>query len=260
MATNAKAKKPTAKAKSTSTKKTSNKTTSAKTPETPKTTAKTTTKTTTTKPAASPAKKSNKNNLWKIILGILGALLIVGLATWGIVSLINSSKVDPAMVVETGKGEKIETGFITVDDANFRIKVPTRFKKLDADQLKEDYGEDAPNVAYTDINDNEVAITISLTGETFKNDQIKDYLDTMKTVLGVGGATVHGTDYYTVENHNVGTIDLTLKSGNESVFSRMMFFTDNDKLVIVTFNCEDKLKDEWKNVGDFIFKSLEFKK
>ena len=44
----------------------------------------------------------------------------------------------------------------------------------------------------------------------------------------------------------------------EKIENYLTHFSYEDKLVIITFNCTEALRDEWENVGDFIIDSLFF--
>lgn len=217
----------------------------------------------TTKKSSVTAKNTTKkSNLWKVILGILGVLLLAGLATFLIISAVNKGN-ENSLVVENGKGEKVETAYANFNEGKFRLKIPTSFKSLDSNKIKEEYGENAPNVIYVnnDASDQKADVTVSITNskEAFSNDQVKTYLETMKSIFKVGADSID-SNYYEVDGHNVGTLKFTVKSDGEGVYTYMMFFSVDDKLNLVTFSCDDKVSSEWKPVGDFIIKSLEFAK
>lgn len=226
-------------------------------PKTQKTTTASTTSKSVTSTNNSPAK-----NIWKIIVGIVLLLAAAVVATFIVVSVIDKNEANE-LVVKNGNGDKIETSYVDFNNNKYRLKIPTSFKTLDSDKIKEEYGENAPNVIYTDnaADENKANATISVTysTETFKNDQVEQYLETMKSIFKVGADSIE-SGYYDVDGHNVGTLKFTVKSNDEGVYNYMMFFSVDDKLNLVTFSCNDKVANEWKPVGDFVIKSLTFNK
>ncbi len=72
-------------------------------------------------------------------------------------------------------------------------------------------------------------------------------------------SNVLSTDFYEVDNHNIGKIKLINTGSDTTIYNNMIFFSYNDNLTILTFNCTTELQDEWQKVGDFIIDSLFFK-
>lgn len=207
--------------------------------------------TTTTTTKAQPAKKGN---FAKVVLWIISLLAIAAVVTTVVVCFINKS--DNSAYVETSKGEKIETAYVSFNDDKFRLKIPVSYKTLSEAEIKSKYGSEAPDVVYTNDNDT-VNIAISTTENNLSNEQIEEYLKAMKSILGLGGELL-GDDHYEVGDHNVATIQLDTKSNEGSYYNNMMFFSVDGKLAIVTFNCTSDLKEEYEPVGKFIIKSLAF--
>lgn len=164
-------------------------------------------------------------------------------------------KRDESLIVETGRGNKIETEYLHIDD-KFYLKIPKEFSQLDDEIISEKYGGDVPDIVFSNEEIN-VNIAISLTENPMQNSQIEEYKDFMVSLFKGYGEIV-STDYYNVADHHVGQIKLISDAVDTQVYNHMIFFSYNDKLVIVTFNCTLKLKDEWETVGDFIIDSLLF--
>lgn len=214
-------------------------------------------KATTARPETTTAtnQPAKKKNFAKVILWIISLLALAAVLTAIIVCVVNKNN-DSSLTVETGKGNKIETVYVGLNDNKFRLKVPKDYKVLSDKEIKDKYGSEAPNVVYASPDD-KINVVIKTTQNALSNDQIKEYLDTMKSILGLGGEVID-TDYYQVDNYNVGTIRLTSNSAEGNYYNHMMFFSQDGKLVIVTFNCPKDLREEYEPVGNFIIKSLNF--
>ena len=100
-------------------------------------------------------------------------------------------------------------------------------------------------------------MAVSLTDDKMSNAQIKSYKEAMENLLKNNSGII---SLYEVSGHNIGKIKLISNAQDTSIYNNMIFFSYNDKLVIVTFNCTTELQKEWQSVGDFIIDSLFFKK
>lgn len=207
---------------------------------------------TTTSSSHAPTHKDNK--FIAIVITVLSIIAVVTAVTIIAVSCTNNA----SLVVENGKGDKITTAYRGFNDNQFRIKIPVDFTELDQKAITEKYGNEAPNYVYADTN-NDVNITVKLTDNNLGNDQIEEYLNTVKTIFNASGNVIT-TDYYKVDDYNVATIQLTSESTIGNFYNHMMFFSQNDKLIIVSFNCPADQRDNWQKVGEFIIKSLNFQK
>ncbi len=219
----------------------------------------------TTKPArttsnTTSAKAKKPGEAGRIIACIIGAIAFIALVSIVIVMVVNSmnNKGDSSLVVEDGEGNKIKTQYVAFNDNGFRIKVPTDFHALNDAEIKAKYPNESPSVVYAN-QDNTVNIAISPSDSALTNDQIKTYLDTMKSIFAVSGEVLK-TDYYTQGKYNIATIQLVSKANDGSYYNSMAFFSQDDKLVIVTFNCPDTQREQWQSVSDFVIKSLDFMK
>lgn len=101
-------------------------------------------------------------------------------------------------------------------------------------------------------------MAVSLTDDKMSNAQIKSYKEAMEILLK-NNSEIISSDLYEVSGHNIGKIKLISNAQDTSIYNNMIFFSYNDKLVIVTFNCTTELQKEWQSVGDFIIDSLFFK-
>ncbi len=256
----------TIKTKTTSTKKapakTADKTIVSKTAKSTKAPAKATKKTTvkTTKASSASARPTpqKKCNICKIIFSIIVAVALVAVATWAIACVINKTS-NENITVENGNGDKVSMKYASLKDYKYHVLVPSNFKELSAEEIKADYGTtEPPELVYADTN-NTVNIAFSAPNGALSNDQVKEYLNTMKTILSTG-MEVLGTSTYDVDGHTIGVIKLISEVENQKIYNQMAFFSYEDKLTVITFNCKDNVRPEWEKVGDEIIKSIKFTK
>jgi len=172
-------------------------------------------------------------------------------------NLEKESKKLSTLTVKTKSGTEIETNYTHVDDYKFYIKIPTSFRQLSYEETLKKYSGNVPGVVFSN-EDMTINVAISITEDDMKNSAIKEYINYMENLLKSNSEIIK-TDYYEVDKHNVGLIKLVTKAQDTNIYNNMICFSNNDKLVIVTFNCTEELKEEWQEVGDFIIESLFFK-
>lgn len=215
------------------------------------------TKTTTTKTASAKPATKKECNICKVIFAIIVAIAVVAVATWAIICVVNKS--NDTVMVENGKGDKVSMKYVSLEDYKYRVLVPTDFKELSAEEIKADYGTtEAPELVYSDA-DNTVNIAFSAPNGTLANSQIKEYLNTMKTILSTG-MNVLSSETYEVDDHTIGVIRLVSDFEGVEIYNQMAFFSYENKLTIITFNCKGGARTEWEKVGDEIIKSINFTK
>lgn len=206
--------------------------------------------------------KDNKKII-KTVFGIVCVLIIIVCIIIQIViknedkKLKKESQKYETLISETSSGNKIETEYTHIEDEKFYIKVPKNFKQLDYETIIRKYNGDVPNVVFSN-DETTINVAISLTENQMRDNKIKEYKEYMEKILK-NQSEILETNYYNVDNHNIGQIKLISNATDTKIYNNMIFFSYNDKLVIITFNCTENLKDEWKNVGDFIIDSLFFK-
>lgn len=161
------------------------------------------------------------------------------------------------LTVKTKSGTEIKTSYTHVDENKFYIKVPNDFRQLSYEETLKKYSGNVPGVVFSN-DDMTINIAISITDDNMKNSAIKEYINYMENLLKSNSEIIK-TDYYEVDKHNVGLIKLITKAEDTNIYNNMICFSNNDKLVIVTFNCTEELREEWQEVGDFIIESLFFK-
>lgn len=205
------------------------------------------------KPAAKPVpkKKYSKGCVIAFIIGVIAAAALVGIVIYALAD--NIKKNDSSMIVEDGDGAKVSTAYVTFHDDSFKLKVPIEFKQLDASTV------DSAEAVYQSRDGKTDFVVATDDSAKIANDQIETYLNTMKSVFAAAG-TVLKTEYYQQGDHNIGRMQVAIKSGNESYYEDMVFFSQDGQLVLLTFSCEDAERTKWQPVSDYIIKSLEFLK
>lgn len=205
----------------------------------------------------------NKKKLATTIFGVICVIVVLVCIVIQVViakkdkDLVKESEKYKTMIAETKSGKKIETEYIHVDDCKFYIKIPKNFKKLNYEEITNKYNGNVPNIVFSN-DELTINIAISVTDNKMADTEIKAYQEYIEDLLKSNNEIME-TKNYQVDNHNIGKIRLISKTTNTNIYNNMIFFSYQGKLVIITFNCKEELKEEWKSVGDFIIDSLFFK-
>lgn len=216
---------------------------------------KTTTKSSTAKTTSATAHKSGAS---KGILITIIIIAIIAVVAGVVVCVINGcTKNDETVMIENGKGDEIESKYVSLEGYKYRVLVPTNFKQLTAEEIAEGYGTtEAPELVFSN-DDNTVNVAFSKPNNALKNDEIKEYLDAMKTILGTSMEVI-SADMVEKDGHNVGVLKVMSELDDEKIYNEMAFFSYDDKLAIITFNCRDDIREEWEKVGNSIIDSIKF--
>lgn len=210
--------------------------------------------------------KSTNNFPWKVIIGIIVAAVIIAGVIFCIIQLTskkdenNDKKADDNTsvtkeVLENGKGKKLDAKYVSLDGYNYKLLAPTDFTVMSAEQIAEDYGEsDAPDLVLTN-KENTVNLALSKPENSLSDDQIQEYLDTIKAIFELS-ADVISSDTREINGHKVGEIKLITDYTDEDIYNHMAFFSYNGKLAIISFNCLNNMRDEWGKVGEEMINSL----
>lgn len=217
-----------------------------------------------TTPSTKPTTKNNKKPNWGIIAGIIAAVVIVVVIIIVVICMVNgkkddqsnadtgNNKTETSLVTETGKGDKIDMKYVSLDGESFSVQVPSNFRKLSASEIASSYDDDELTTVYSD-EDNTVNIALSTSDTELKNSDIKEYLDVMEEYMAEY-SDVLSAKSFEVDGHTIGSLEIL----SEGIYNHMTFFSYKGNLAIVTFNCEEDLRDEWEKVGDYIIDSLKF--
>lgn len=204
----------------------------------------------------------NKKRVGLIIFSVICVIFIVICIVIQIIVKSDMKKLDKeaekyeTMITETRSGEQIETEYIYIGQDKFFVKVPTTFIQLDSEMINKKYQGDVPDVVFS-TEDTKINIAINKTNVTMKNNEVLQYRLEFEKIYQ-DRAEILDTDYYEVDGHNVGKIRMISQAVDTKIYNNSLFFSYDDKLVIVTFNCTEDLKDEWEEVGNFIIDSLFF--
>lgn len=239
------------------------KTVPAKKPATkpaPKTTTKSTS-TKTTKTAKHEAKK--QGGIGRAIACIIGVIAAIALVVIAIIAIVNgiNNKNENSLVVKTDSGEQITTEYRDFNDGGFRLKVPTSFKTMTAEEIKNEYKEDV-DTKYSTVytrEDKSALMMIDTGTEAMSNDQIEKQLESMKYVLELAGETTK-TNFYQNGDYNIGVLEFSNEVDNVKRNIALLFFSQNEKLVTVQFSYKTTDYDRWAKVSEFVLKSLKFNK
>ncbi|MEJ8547422.1 hypothetical protein [Brevibacillus borstelensis] len=151
--------------------------------------------------------------------------------------------------------DKLEAKKVLSDKVE--ILIPKGFDIMSEEMAKVKYpGENRPTLIYTDA-DGSVNLAFNHTPTPVQDSQIKELKDQMKQVFeqGYPDATWYKDEVTQINGKNVGVFELLTPAADTKVYN-LIFFTELDgKLLMMTFNCTDKLMDEWKPLAQQILQS-----
>lgn len=223
-------------------------------PKETKTVQTTTTKPNTVKAPVVAQKHSVSKGLLIAIITIAIVAVVAGVVTCVVSGCMNKNE---TVMIENGKGEQVESKYASLEGYKYSVLVPTSFKTLTAEEIAKDYGtSEAPELVYAN-EENTVNVAFSKPNNSLKNDEVKEYLDAMKTILNTS-MDVISAESVEKDGHTVGVLKVVSELDDEKIYNEMAFFSYEDKLAIVTFNCRDKVRSEWEKVGNSIIDSLKF--
>lgn len=158
--------------------------------------------------------------------------------------------------LKTSNGTKVEFEYKNFVD--YSIKVPKSLDIMDEETINIKYPyERAPKIVYTN---EETSINLALQNQddNMTNEQIPKYTRTMQKMFETMGE-VKSVDFFVRDAHKVGEIKFISQAVDTKIFNHMIFFSVDDKLEIVSFNCVIDYQEEWEIVSDLIINSIKFK-
>jgi len=203
----------------------------------------------------------NKKIVTYMLIGI-SIIILLGCLITQIIIKNDTKKLDKekekfeTLVAKTKSGTEIETNYTHIDDQDFYIKVPLEFKQLEKETINQKYQGNVPNIVFSN-KETTINVVISTTKDEMKNEQIPAFKDQMEKTLKNQGEILEAKTYQ-IDNHNIGAIKVITNAKDTKIYNDMLFFSYHDKLVIISFNCTEELKEEYKPIGDFITSSLFF--
>ena len=160
------------------------------------------------------------------------------------------------LVAETSDGERIETEYTRIDDDKFFFKVPVNFVRWDDETIMKKYSGNVPDIVFSN-EETTVNLILSFTEDIIANDQIEAYKNSAEITFTEIGEIIE-SDCYEVDGHNVGRIKVITPAADTDIYNDMIFFSYDDELIVLSFNCISELSEKWRSVGDFLIDSLFF--
>ncbi len=200
----------------------------------------------------------------EIILGVIGIIVIVVVAFFlaniihdnHIKSINKQEEIKQEEVEE--KEEKIEVDGVEINfktyrvDSSFFLNVPDTFTMLDEAMLKSKYNyNNRPELVFMSETDTE-HVFVSTTNEDMTDDGLEAYLN--NRVAGLTGMTVIDSGVYQKYDKTFARLVAT----DANTYYNIRFFTLDNKLVTVEFNCSVNTYEEWEKVANEIMDSLCF--
>ncbi len=160
------------------------------------------------------------------------------------------------LVAETSDGERIETEYTRIDNDKFFFKVPVNFVRWDDETIMKKYSGNVPDIVFSN-EETTVNLILSFTEDIIANDQIEVYKNSAEITFTEIGEIIE-SDCYEVDGHNVGRIKVITPATDTDIYNDMIFFSYDDELIVLSFNCISELSEKWRSVGDFLIDSLFF--
>jgi hypothetical protein len=147
-------------------------------------------------------------------------------------------------------------------DNKIEILVPADFKSMSAEALEKKYPNrnHTPDVVLTDEN-GEVNIVMSLINQPLQDSLVGAYKDFQISSLKKLHPDAKWLDegVKPINGKSVGYFKFTCSVVDDTAFN-YYFFTDMDsKVMILSFNCTEKLLPKWKETAETIVSSLKIK-
>ena len=199
----------------------------------------------------------------EIILGVIGIVVIVVVAFF-LANLIHDNHVKSLSEEENNKQEeereeeKIEVDGVEINfktyrvDSSFFLNVPDTFIMLDEETLKSKYNyNNRPELVFMSEADTE-HVFVSTTNEDMTDDGLEAYLN--NRIAGLTGMTVIDSGVYQKYYKTFASLVAT----DASTYYNLRFFTLDNKLVTIEFNCSVSVYEEWEDVVNEIMDSICF--
>lgn len=201
----------------------------------------------------------------EIILGVLGIIVIVGVA-FLLANIVHDYNVDSInnenQSGNDNNGKQEEEKFkIDGEEVNFKtyrvdqsffLNVPDTFVMLDEETLKTKYNyNNRPELVFMSSDDLK-HIFISTTNESMTDDGLDEYLN--NRIAGLVNMTVLDSGVY--QNYDKTFASLIATDAN--TYYNLRFFTLEDKLVTIEFNIPIGEYQEWEDVVNEVMDSICF--
>lgn len=201
----------------------------------------------------------DKTKYLKIIL-VVEILLILVASIYIIPNYIinkpnNNEELLNTLSIITNKGNIIETEY--EDFGQFSIKMPKNFEIMNDETIAIKYPNgNAPTIVYTNETGS-INVALNMNDVIMKNSDIEKYIKTMEETYEQYVDSVN-VKFFERDNHKIGEIEFVSPATDTNIYNRLIAFSVDNKLRIVSFNCTEKYIDEWKEVSEFIIESIIF--
>ncbi len=201
----------------------------------------------------------------EIILGVLGIIVIVGVA-FLLANIVHDYNVDSInnenQSGNDNNGKQEEEKFkIDGEEVNFKtyrvdqsffLNVPDTFVMLDEETLKTKYNyNNRPELVFMSSDDLK-HIFISTTNESMTDDGLDEYLN--NRIAGLVNMTVLDSGVYQKYDKTFASLIAT----DANTYYNLRFFTLEDKLVTIEFNIPIGEYQEWEDVVNEVMDSICF--
>ncbi|MEY8381638.1 hypothetical protein AALG83_00455 [Christensenellaceae bacterium 44-20] len=160
------------------------------------------------------------------------------------------------MQAATKSGETVEMELFSFADGRFFLKLPKSFAPMDESLIAVKYPSgNAPTHVFTN-EQTTINVALNITENNMSDDEIAQYIKYMEQELE--NMEVLSSGVTEKSGRQIGQISFRSAAVDTDIYNHFLAFSDDGKLMLITFNCTVDLQDEWQPVGDFILESLHF--
>ena len=161
------------------------------------------------------------------------------------------------MQAATKSGKTVEMELFSFSDGRFFLKLPKSFAPMDESLIAVKYPSgNAPTHVFTN-EQTTINVALNITENNMPDDEIALYIKYMEQELE-GSMEILSSGITEKAGRQIGQISFRSAAVDTDIYNHFLAFSDDGKLVLITFNCTVNLQDEWQPVGDFILQSLHF--
>jgi hypothetical protein len=156
-------------------------------------------------------------------------------------------------------GEKIGVKKVDLIANKLEIEIPITFDKMSEDVLQKKYpSTNPPQIAYTN-DKTTINIAFSETLNAIKDEQIPQAKDSLKNAIKANAKAWYDDGALKVNGKNVAYLDFLSQAIDCKIYNHMMMMEVDNKLVIISFNCLEKDKQDWQPIAREIMNSIKVK-
>lgn len=156
-------------------------------------------------------------------------------------------------------GEKVELKKIDLIADKLEIAIPATFDKMSAEMQREKYPNSKPSqLVYTDSRGS-INIALSQTANDVKDKQIAEAKDNLKNAVKASAKEWYQDGVAKVNGKNIAYLEFLSDAADSRVYNHMMLLEADHKLLIISFNCMEKDKQDWQPMAKVIMNSIKVK-